>query len=260
MRKIIGTVGGKLFGWNRWCDEGVFRDYDTEAKRLMETVKPYGFDEYIIYDEKFIKGDEFYPKYAKVLDKVSFGFAFKSMAIYDMLANHAQDGDVIIFTDSNHVLTQNPQEIINIILSKGCFIRDHFQCYYPNKDWSRRDTFVNMDCDSEIYWNSPQMQANLLGFVRNEKNLQFTKEWRDSSLDYDKMFGNNQRPNFPSFKEHRHDQTLLSLLTIKYKMPYLHRNDNPHLEDVFAEIAGIKLEKMPEELLARKDTDRLDIR
>lgn len=255
MKIFIITAGGEERGYTRHNAEGVYRDYMAEALRLQESAKKFGF-ETIIYDHNFILGKEFYPKYAQVLDKVSFGFSFKSMCLYDALHNKAEDGDIVFFLDSNHVVVA-PDEPIRIAQNYGNYFHDHIWTFYPNKEWTRRDTFINMNCDDAIYWNAPQLQANTIGFVRNEKNLLFTKEFRECSLNYDIMFGNNQHPDFPELKHHRHDQSIFSILAVKHNMPYVRRNDAVHLENAFPELEGIE-PRVKLDFSYRKDIDSLD--
>lgn len=257
MKIYIVTTAGEERGYTRHNEEGIYRDYTAEANRLKESASAHGL-ETIIYGHDFILGKEFYPKYAKVLDKVSFGFAFKSMCLYDALHNKVKNGDIVFFLDSNHVVV-NPDEPIKIAQTYGCYLHDHIWVYYPNKDWTRRDTFVNMGCDEEKYWEAPQLQANTIGFVRNTKNLEFTKEFRECSLNYDIMFGNNEYPNFDSLNQHRHDQSIFSILAVKYNMPYVNRTNNVHLENAFPELNGIEPEKRLD-FSYRKEMDNMDNR
>jgi hypothetical protein len=73
------------------------------------------------------------------------------------------------------------------------------------------------------------------------------------------MFGNNEYPNFPTLKEHRHDQSIYSILVEKYKIPYLNRTENVWNEYIFPELDGITPEKIID-YSYRKDVDRKDIR
>lgn len=253
-RYLISTVG-KDVTWTRHNEEGVFRDYTSEANRLVESASNF-FEEKILYGHDFILSDEFYPKYKKVLDKVSFGFAFKPMTIYDMLSK-VEYGDVVFFVDSNHIVAQNPQPFFNMAIQNSVFVRDHIWTRYQNKEWTKRDTFVNMGCDEERYWNSLQMQCNVVGFCKNDFSIKFAKEWRDYSLNYDVMFGNNTYENFHPFNHHRHEQSIFSILVEKYKIPYLNRTENVWNEYIIPEVDYIRLDE-PEDYSYRRIIDSLD--
>lgn len=252
MSKILITMGGEETGWTRHNEEGVFRDYSAEAKRLMESGKQY-FDKTFIYGHDFILGEEFYPKHKDVLDKVSFGFAFKSMCLYDALSK-AKDGDIVFFADSNHIIDKEPYLFFELAEKNGVFARDHIWTKYPNREWTRRNTFYNMGCDEERYWNSLQMQCNVVGFYKNEFTLSFAKEWRDSSLNHSIMFGTGNLADFPEIKHHRHDQSIFSILIEKYKIPYLNRTENIWNEYIIPEIDYIQ-EKNPKDFSFRRVSD-----
>lgn len=221
MRRILITTGGKEIGWSRHNEEGIIRDYDKEVDRLFESAQKFGL-ECIRYDDKYIYSRPYYPEHKNVMDKVSFGFTYKAIEMYETLKGVDYD-DVVLLTDSNHVVQSDPSIFYDIATKEGAFIYNHLWVSYPNRMYTRRDTFVNMDCDEERYWNAEQMQINLMAFKKTDINLDFTREWFECCLDYKIMFGENKYPNFPDYRVHRHDQSIFSILREKYHFPYLHR-------------------------------------
>jgi hypothetical protein len=248
-------MGGSEFGWSRHNDEGVFRDYQKEAERLVESGKQFDLEP-IIYNNEFIYNLPYYEDHKDVLTKVSFGFAYKAICIYETMKK-MEDGDVLIWADSNHIVLQNPEIFINTALEYGAFVRDHIWVYYPQKDWCRRDTFVNMGCDEELYHNAPQLQDNVVAFCKTERMMNFVTEWKDNCLRYEVMFGNNEYPDFPSLKEHRHNQAIFSILACKYRLPYLNRSENVRLEYIIPEVEYI-ISDHPVDNSYRKEIDRKD--
>ena len=257
MKAYLITMGGSEYGWSRHNDEGVFRDYQKEAERLMESAKPFGF-ETIIYNNEFIYNLPYYDEHKDVLTKTSFGFCHKSICLYETLKK-VDDEDFVFFVDSNHIVREFPQKFLEMAFENGVFVRDHIWVKYLNKHWGRRDTFVNMGLDEEKYWNSLQMQANIVGYCKGEFSMKFAKEWVDCSLDYKIMFGENKYPNFEGFREHRHDQLIFSLLVAKYNIPYLNRTANVWNEYVIPEIDEITPEVIVDNSY-RKEQDRKYIR
>lgn len=257
MKKFLITMGGTEVGWSRHNDEGVFRDYQKEAERLMESAKPWGF-ETIIYDNAFIQNLPYYNDHLDVLTKTSFGFCHKSICHYETMKK-ANSGDLIFYVDSNHIIAQDPQRLLDIALQTGYYVQDHIWVTYRNGDWGRTDTFVNMGMNEERYWNSVHMQANITGFCKNLETMQFVTEWRDYSLDYKVMFGEGKYPNPPNHREHRHDQLIFSLLVEKYHVPYLNRTQNVWVEHTIPELPVIQ-SAHPVDNSWRKEADRRDIR
>eukprot|EP01104_Vermistella_antarctica_P015663 TRINITY_DN5192_c0_g1_i2.p1 TRINITY_DN5192_c0_g1~~TRINITY_DN5192_c0_g1_i2.p1 ORF type:complete len:246 (-),score=32.63 TRINITY_DN5192_c0_g1_i2:61-798(-) len=82
-------------------------------------------------------------------------------------------------------------------------------------DWTKRDTFVRMGCDTEDCYHN----LNLLGGTHvwrvSDKALEFALKWRDAVADIHKV---SQYPNvmglpdIKGFRKHRHDQSCLSIL------------------------------------------------
>jgi hypothetical protein len=250
-------MGGFEQGYSRHNDEGVHRDYQKEAERLAESARKFGFAT-IVYDNEYILNSEYYNDHLDVLTKTSFGFAYKAICLYDTM-KIMDFGDIVFWADSNHLVQNDPHVFINTVIKYGVFLRDHIWVYYPNMDWCRRDTFVNMGCDTEEYYHFPQLQDNVFGMCKNETTFRFAKEWMDCCLDYNIMFGNNEYPNFPTFKEHRHNQAIFSNLVCKYKFPFLNRTENVWNEYIIPEIDIITPE-YPIDHSHRKDQDLKDIR
>jgi len=238
MKRLLLTMGGKEQGFSRHNSEGLFRNYNAEADRLIDSGKSWDL-ECIKFDNSFILNSKYYPEHKDVLDKVSFGFAFRIIEIYETIQT-LNEGDSILFLDSNHVITKDPSIYYDIAGKHGVFIHDHIWVYYPNKDWTRRDTFINMDCDSEKFWNAPQCQGNVFCVSKNDYTMKFLKDWLDCALNPKIMFGEGKHSNFPTFKEHRHDQSIYSVLREKYGFPYVNRSQNVWLEYVAAEMPMIE--------------------
>ena len=174
-----------------------------------------------------------------------------------MLKN-VDNGDVVFFADSNHIVAQDPQVFVDMAIQNGLFLRDHIWIKYPLADWCRRDTFINMGCDSPEFWNAIQLQANIIGVCKNDFTSNFIAEWKDYCLDYHVNFGDQKYKNFPGFVTHRFDQMILSILAQKYHIPYLNRTENVWNEYIIPEIEGIF--PSPDRLVDnsyRKDIDSL---
>jgi hypothetical protein len=217
MTNHIVTMGGNEQGKNRHnISFGIHRDYTTEAHRLFASVPQ--FKSHLI-DNDYIKQSKYYAIANSVLDQPSMGWAFKAISIMDVLES-IEEQDFLLWCDSNHIIVGDLSPMISYTYEKGIFCHDHTPTYYPNRDWTLRDTFIHMGCDEERYWIAPQIQVNVMAFVKNQWTMQFIKEWLKYCLDYKTIIGNNEFPNFPGFKEHRHEQSIFSILREKYELPY----------------------------------------
>lgn len=258
MKKYLLTFGGKEFGWSRHNNKGIFRDYYAEAERLIESAKKWDVIP-IHYDCSIVYVPEYYPKYKETLDRTGWGFAFKPIGYWKTLNEVMEEGDVAVFIDSNHVVAQDPSIYFQIAEQNSVFAQDHIWTYYPNKDWTHRDTFVNMGCDEEKYWNAPQLQCNVTGIKKDAKGMAFAKEYLDCCLDWRITFGEGKYPDFPSYKENRHNQSVFSILCAKHGIPYLNRTNNVWMEYIFQELDFIE-DKNPPKFDDRKNSDMQDLK
>lgn len=172
---------------------------------------------------KFSESDliktKFY-KHNKEIFMIEKGFGlwlWKPFFIYKSL-KEINNGDILIYADSAMLLTNNIDPLIHIVNKNSILL---FNNNHINKYWTKRDCFVYLDCDKPKYWNSNQAGAFIQLYKKSKKSLKFVKEWlkycsiKNLINDSDNIYG---KSNFPKFISHRHDQSILSLLSIKNKI------------------------------------------
>ncbi len=103
----------------------------------------------------------------------------------------------------------------------------------PNAHWCKRDAFIIMDCDMKEAKEMHQVEATYVFFKKTDHSIQFIKKWLEWMTnehlidDSDNILG---KPNYPGFRENRHDQTVLSLLAYKEGIePYKGISDSSEL-------------------------------
>jgi hypothetical protein len=129
------------------------------------------------------------------------------------------EDEILIYIDS----TDLPEKIFfDIVL-------DHFNKKdlllinrgYNHGEWTKRDCFILMDCDNNKYYESVQLEAGIIGLKKTEFNTNLIKEWFEFMknekilTDIPNTCG---QPNLPNFVDHRHDQSILTNLSIKYNL------------------------------------------
>jgi hypothetical protein len=200
---------------------GNFRYFEREAQQAAESTRRYGFYPHV-WIEKEISATEFC---ARNPDYMA-GYKFKPYIIWQTLQD-VDYGDFVLWMDSNHILIADPQPILDIAETYGIFCHDHWTNgrpkIYPNADWTRRDMFLVMNCDGEMYWRAPQIQINILAFCKTPTVLEFCSQWltyccdkRLMTLDPTNVLG---LPNLPNYQENRSEQSVFSILQVKYGIP-----------------------------------------
>ena len=219
MKKTLVSFGGSEVGENRHnYAYNLHRNYTAEVQRLFRSGAPY-FDNFWMYDNNWLLNSPYFQTDAKrVLSCHSFGWAFKSISIHDALSMVDND-DIVMWVDSNDLIVGDPQPIFDSLYQCGIFCHDHSPTYYRTARWTHKDMFVSMGCDEKRYWDTPQIQVNWLAFQKNTFVMNFVEEWVKCSIDYDVMIKNELR-NDVDFVQHRHEQSIFSILREKYSLPY----------------------------------------
>ncbi|CAF3905893.1 unnamed protein product [Adineta steineri] len=103
----------------------------------------------------------------------------------------ARDGDIIVYSDA------------------------------AESSLTKRDALIVLDVDKPEYTTTSAGLASYIVVKRSFTSLRFVSEWltyaQDSRVitDDDNVLGS---PNYPDFRAHRHDQSILSLLAKKWKL------------------------------------------
>ena len=209
-----------------YLDSGIHRDYVREARRLMGTAKEAGLKGRTIFNFNWLRSTIEYSDNPLVFAKRPYAWAFKPLSIYYTMLQIDQ-GDVVLYTDSNHYYTKYPSHAIRLAEHIGIYIRDHTPTVYQNGCWTHRDTFKRMNCDEPMYWSAPMKHADQLGICKNEFTMGFVEEWKNYTCDYLTSVANTEK-NFPCFQDHRDDQSIISILTEKYGIPACPSTDAIH--------------------------------
>ncbi len=173
-----------------------------------------GFDVIINYKKRDID-NEFYQKNKELLDqKRGVGYwLWKPYFILKTL-NMMQEDDVLMYLDAGVMFLGCIYPYIDKMIknNKDVIL---YQNSHTNRIYTKKDTFAFMEMD-EKYRDYPQMAGGLLIIRNTLKSRAFIKKW----LEYcqDKRILTDQKSvngEFSDFKDHRHDQAVLTLLYYK---------------------------------------------
>ena len=134
-------------------------------------------------------------------------------------------GDFVWYMDSGAELVGSVGELADVCSSAGgvLLFRHHGR---QNKYWTKRDCFLLMGCDSEKYYEADQVNAAFSGFIAGQGAIQFVEEWLGHCTDPRKLTDMANvccKPDLPEYLEHRHDQSICSLLA-SLQDRYLYRD------------------------------------
>jgi hypothetical protein len=181
-----------------------------------------GFDKSINYNQKSFDED-FTRKNQKILNlsRGSGYWIWKPYIILDALKK-SNYGDIIFYSDSGSIIIKNFKPMFEIVEKdeKGIILYE-LNVNFLNKYVTKRDCFFYMNCDEEYYHNSVMTLASFVLIRKSDYSISFVEEWlkycEDERIltDIPNQCGLD---NFEGFSDHRHDQSVLSLLARKNKI------------------------------------------
>lgn len=209
---------------------------------LVESAKKNGFNGAISYTDKN-KEWNFLKDYKDITTVRGYGYwRWKTEILLDAMSQ-VNDNDIVAYIDSGNVIINSLDYIFKICEEQNIVLFDNRDgsptgAIHNNKNWTKRDCFILMDCDRDEYYNGPQVDASYQFYKKTPDVIEFLKQYdtycRNENIISD--LPNITKDNLPEFKDHRHDQSILSLMAIKNNIKLLpepsewgnHLTDRPY--------------------------------
>ena len=198
---------------------GPTQAYHEALKRIGRQANNFG----IFYELVLIKDTdldrEFWNKHRRFVKSNSRGFGYWIWKSYInlKLINRINDNDIVVYADSgcemNYLDSNKMTEYLN-------YVEEHdllsFQLHYVEKEWTKMDLFERLknkyNCSKDIL-ESGQLHATSFIYKKTPQITNMIREWYDICSDYHMIDDSPSIiPNDPIFREHRHDQSIFSLL------------------------------------------------
>lgn len=194
----------------------IFRtSQQLNSKSGMETG---AFDKVISYSPEDIDAD-FYNQNREILSqRRGNGYWLWKPYFIKKTLEMLKDGDFLFYCDAGAYFIQPITPIIDISLETGQNVMI-FELDLMEKMWTKRDAFILMDCDRSEFTDSNQRLAGFTLWRKSNLAMEVAHEFlrfaQDKRIITD-MKNQCGHPNYPGFIAHRHDQSIISLLTKKY--------------------------------------------
>lgn len=160
-------------------------------------------------DEKFIKKN-------KDIFSEPRGYGYWIWKPYIILKTleSVNDSSMVIYCDCGDTFTHNIVSIAETYMDEGVML---VESNHKNYKFTKSDCFVLMDCNKPEYWESNQIYASISFWGKTNKSLSLLKEWLDLCKNYQIISDSPSllSINHKDFKDHRHDQSILTNLAIK---------------------------------------------
>jgi hypothetical protein len=206
-----------------FANEKYFKSLELLGKTSIEIGKS---DEFIGYKPEDLKLDNFWAKNQFILSRPrGAGYWIWKPFLILKTFEKLEEGDVVLYSDAGLKVIDNLIPLYEV--AQRCPNNGKVMFKLPAVDvprhiaktWTKRDCFVLMNADEPKFWNANMSNGAVSLWVKNENTESFLREWlrylRDPRIVTDdiNMCG---KPNMIEFKDHRHDQSVLSILAIKY--------------------------------------------
>jgi hypothetical protein len=201
--------------------------YEKYQLQLDQCCKRYDL-RHLMYNSNWLQQTREYKEHEDIFSaKRGYGYwAWKPLVILDALDR----SDTVVYCDSGIIFDSDPVRVIDNVREIGVYTDDITPGYprnppaYINHTWVKTDCYVYMECDGPKYWEGIHIWAGVV--VVKKSGEKFIREWLRFCLDK-RIISDDPNtcgfPNLSEFKDHRHDQAILSLLCLKYpeKVQYL---------------------------------------
>ena len=143
---------------------------------------------------------------------------WKPFVIYKTLLQ-LKDGDILMYSDVATEFIAPLAPLFELTETQDIV---PFTTGIPEFLYTKRDSFVLMGLDDPKFSQSGQVLASFILFRRSIFSLNFVAEWLTYASDRRILTDDSNVmniSNYPDFKDHRHDQSVLSLLIKKWNIP-----------------------------------------
>ena len=206
------------------------QNYKDACSRLTRQASQMNiFDKITAFSDNDLKGDnEFWPKHGNFLEnnKRGYGYWIWKPYIIKKTMDSMKDGDILMYLDSGCELDYRKRdkmiEMFSVVqkdLIIGTIVHGLSDADNIEAKWTKADLFEEMKITDETIKNSKQRQAGIDMFFVCKETRELVNEWYSIACKYNLIDNSPSiKPNIKGFMEHRHDQSIFSLLTKKYNI------------------------------------------
>lgn len=213
--------------------------FAANARRIEEQARAVGvYDKVLAFDETFLDAD-FRRKNADILNSSTRGFGWwiwKPQSVKQVLAS-MKDGDILNYADVGcHVNARGKKRLLeyfeiaaNAPSGVLAFIQND-SAGSLERVWTKGDLFdaVGVRGNPEIT-DTPQVAATMFFIRKCPEAEKFVARWLElAEADGHSLIGGapSRSPNFPEFRDHRHDQSIFSILAKTSAATFLPHSEN----------------------------------
>jgi len=210
------------------------QNYYDAVNRLINQVKILNiFDKIIGYTDNDLKNDvDFWTKHSNFIEnnKRGYGYWLWKPYIIKKTMKNMKDGDILLYLDCGCEIDINKKNKLINGLNEMKVDNLDLMCTSTRcseKFWNKMDFIIKMSNKKKYFFSkvknlyTNQYQAGVVLYSINDNTRKFIDEWYDLGCDYHNIDDSPSiKKNCRFFREHRHDQSIFSLLLKKSNLKY----------------------------------------
>ncbi len=199
----------------------------------------------------------FYEKNRHILDAERGGgyWLWKPYIIYKTLTE-IDEQDFLFYSDSGLFFLKQVDILIKELEKTNQDIMG-FELPLIEKQWTKKELFINMNCDDEYIRDSNQIMASYILIRKTKFSMKFFDDFlkfAQNEINITDKQNKNIKEN-DDFIEHRHDQSIFSLLYKKNKLiPF---KDATQMRDFPMSYSGCSISNIEHNILCKMPNGRL---
>jgi hypothetical protein len=143
---------------------------------------------------------------------------WKSYIILDAL-ERAPDGTLVFYSDAGVTYISDPAPLLSLADRRDIVLFDNMRAIWTQRMWTKRECFVLLNADAPIHWDRRQLDAAFQLYRAGPRARAFVAELKEASRDPRVLSDAPNTcglPNFTEFREHRHDQSVLTIFAVRH--------------------------------------------
>lgn len=194
--------------------------YLKAQQYCSQSAKQVGFDEVISYNIKDID-EVFFERNKNILNQPrGAGYWIWKPYLIKKTLDKINFGDLLVYSDSGSIYQASIHPLIDAIKKDKHGVLSFELKGLIEKDYTKRDAFVLMNLDDPKFTESSQREATYIWMIKNDFTIQLISEYLEFAQNENIItdLPNQYGENYSTFKDHRHDQSIWSLLCKKYEI------------------------------------------
>lgn len=186
--------------------------YIANMKVLAESALNNCIDVIYMYRREHLD-EEFIQKNKKILEaKRGAGYWLWKPYLILKTLNTIPEGSIVVYLDAGIKIEKPLDGFINNLVNKDVIVAGS---RFKNKNYVKRDLLRLMDMDNEVVRDAGHLNAAILAVKNTPYSRSFIKKWLEIGEISGIIDDTRSSEEYKEFVDHRHDQSILSLLYLQ---------------------------------------------